>query len=49
MYFFTSISYLNLHPSNGFAQFEHDEDQTGVNRLPAAWTGFLSIQNTQTF
>lgn len=46
VYFLVSITYLNFHPSNGFTQLEHNEDQTWVNRLSAAGTGFLSVENT---
>ena len=37
----TSISYLDLHTTDRFAQLEHDKDEARVNRLPAAGAGLL--------
>lgn len=43
----TSISYLDLHASDRFAELKHDKDQTWVNWLPAAGAGLLSTHNKQ--
>lgn len=43
-----SFSYLDLHPSDRFAQLEHDKDQACVNRLSAAGTGLLSVEDKNT-
>lgn len=36
--------YLDFHATNRFAQLEHDEDQAGVNGLPAAGAGLLPVE-----
>lgn len=41
-----SVSYLDLHASDRFAQLEHDKDQARVHRLPAAGAGLLSEDDT---
>lgn len=38
-----SMSYLDLHASDRFAQLEHDKDQARINRLPAAGAGLLPV------
>ena len=42
-----SVSHLNFHASNRFAQLEHDKDQARVNRLSATGTGLLSMVGKQ--